>query len=111
MAESDSAGGRSPWLHGPGGTVVGCEGAGLTQVNDSPGRWRQAAHERRRRSFMAPNIGNTDRLIRVLIGGALFSLYFFLPGNGRFVAFIGLIPLATAFLRWCPLYTLFGLRT
>ena len=60
---------------------------------------------------MTQNIGNADRLIRLVIGVALLSLYFFLPGNERFFAFIGLIPLATAFLRWRPLYRLTGLHT
>jgi hypothetical protein len=60
---------------------------------------------------MTANIGNLDRVIRIVLGVALLSLYFVLPGNERFVAFIGLIPLATAFLRWCPLYSLIGLKT
>lgn len=60
---------------------------------------------------MTANIGSTDRLIRLILGVVLLSLYFVLPGNERFIAFIGLIPLATAFLRWCPLYTLLGLKT
>jgi len=60
---------------------------------------------------MTPNIGTADRLARLTIGVVLLSLYFFLPGDARFFAFIGLIPLATALLRWCPLYTLLGLRT
>ncbi len=60
---------------------------------------------------MTPNIGHLDRVIRIVIGIALLSLYFFLPGNERFFALIGLVPLATAFIRWCPLYTVLGLRT
>lgn len=60
---------------------------------------------------MTANIGNLDRAIRLALGIAILSLYFFLPGEQRFFAFIGLVPLATAFLRWCPLYTVLGLRT
>jgi hypothetical protein len=60
---------------------------------------------------MTANIGTLDRVIRIVIGVALLSLYFVLPGNERFVAFVGLIPLGTAFLRWCPLYSLIGLKT
>jgi hypothetical protein len=60
---------------------------------------------------MTANIGNLDRLIRLALGLAILSLYFVLPGNERFFAFIGLIPLATAGLRWCPLYTVLGLKT
>lgn len=60
---------------------------------------------------MTANVGHLDRTIRFVLGIALLSLYFFLPGDQRFIAFIGLIPLATAFLRWCPLYTLLRLHT
>lgn len=60
---------------------------------------------------MNENIGNLDRIIRLIIGFALLSLYFVLPGDDRFFALIGIVPLLTAFLRWCPLYTVIGLRT
>jgi hypothetical protein len=60
---------------------------------------------------MTKNVGQADHVIRLVVGIALLSLYFFLPGNQRFFAFIGLIPLATGYLRWCPLYTVFGIRT
>lgn len=60
---------------------------------------------------MTANIGNLDRIIRFIIGAAVLSLYFVLPGDDRFFALIGLVPLATAFIRWCPLYTVIGLRT
>ena len=60
---------------------------------------------------MTINIGHLDRIIRFALGVGILSLYFVLPGNERFFAFIGLIPLATAFVRWCPLYALLGLRT
>ncbi len=60
---------------------------------------------------MNENIGNLDRIIRLIIGAAVLSLYFVLPGDDRFFALLGIVPLATAFIRWCPLYTLLGLRT
>ena len=60
---------------------------------------------------MTENIGNLDRIIRLIIGAAVLSLYFVLPGDDRFFALLGIVPLATAFIRWCPLYTLLGLRT
>ena len=44
---------------------------------------------------MTKNVGQADHVIRLVVGIALLSLYFFLPGNQRFFAFIGLIPLAT----------------
>ncbi len=60
---------------------------------------------------MPQNIGHADRIIRIVIGIVLLSLYFVLPGNARLIGLVGLIPLGTALVRWCPLYSLFGLHT
>lgn len=57
------------------------------------------------------NIGSSDRIIRVIIGLGLLSLLVVLNGNARFWGLLGLIPLITAFMGFCPLYTLFGIRT
>lgn len=56
------------------------------------------------------NIGPVDRMIRILIGVALL-MAFFLEGNVRYLYLIGLIPLATAVINWCPLYSLLGIKT
>jgi O-antigen ligase len=55
------------------------------------------------------NIGTADRLIRLVAGLALIALA--LTGQIGAWGWIGVVPLATAFLRVCPLYTLLGLRT
>ena len=57
---------------------------------------------------MKRNIGNADRIIRVVIGLVLLALgvYF----NSWWGA-VGLIPLVTAAIGWCPLYVPFGLTT
>lgn len=60
---------------------------------------------------MKANVGTIDKVARIIIALVLFSLYFFLEGNLRYVAFIGIIPLVTAFTSWCPLYTLIGMST
>jgi hypothetical protein len=60
---------------------------------------------------MTPNIGSADRIVRLVIGLALLSLVVLVDGNLRWVGLIGLVPLATAFVRWCPAYNLFGLDT
>lgn len=60
---------------------------------------------------MAKNVGSADKVIRIIIALALFSLYFILEGNLRYLSAIGLIPLVTGFVSWCPLYSLFGLNT
>jgi DUF2892 family protein len=55
------------------------------------------------------NLGTADRWIRIVIGIALVSLTF--AGPHTMWGLIGIVPLATAFVGTCPLYTLFGLRT
>ena len=42
---------------------------------------------------------------------ALLSLLAGGEGNTRWFGLIGLVPLGTALLNWCPLYTLFGFNT
>ena len=54
------------------------------------------------------NVGKSDRIVRVVLGLVLIALgvYF----NSWWGA-IGLIPLVTAALSWCPLYLPLGLTT
>lgn len=60
---------------------------------------------------MQKNIGGVDKTIRLIIGVALLSLIFILEGNARWFGLIGLLPIITALLNWCPAYTLIGLST
>ncbi|OJF17233.1 MAG: hypothetical protein A6D91_08525 [Bacillaceae bacterium G1] len=60
---------------------------------------------------MDRNVGTADRWIRVVVGLALLSMLLFVEGNLKWLGLIGLIPLLTAAVKWCPLYTLFGIRT
>lgn len=60
---------------------------------------------------MQENIGNTERVIRVILGLALLSLLFILEGNASYWGLLGLIPLATAAVRWCPIWKLLGINT
>lgn len=64
------------------------------------------------------NIGSADRAARFVLGAALLLAPFLLPalfaplGGWRFlVAAVGAVLLATAALRICPAYMLFGIRT
>lgn len=57
------------------------------------------------------NVGNTDKIIRIVLALVLFSLYFILQGNLRFIALIGFIPLLTGLIGVCPLYIPFGINT
>lgn len=60
---------------------------------------------------MKTNVGNIDRTIRVIAGLAILSLFFIIEGDMRWFALVGLVPLATATMRWCPAYTLIGVNT
>lgn len=58
---------------------------------------------------MTANIGTADRVLRILVGLTLLSLVFIGPQS--LWGLIGLVPLLTAFVRVCPLYSLLGIRT
>ncbi len=60
---------------------------------------------------MKVNVGNADRIARIIAGLCLLSLIVLLDGNARWFGLIGLVPIATGTLRWCPLYTPFGIST
>lgn len=60
---------------------------------------------------MKTNEGSLDRIIRVIIGLIVLSLWFVLQGNAKYFAIIGLIPLITGIIGWCPLYSIFGINT
>jgi hypothetical protein len=61
--------------------------------------------------IMRPNVGNTDRIIRAVLGVVLLSLLFVLDGNIRWVGLLGLVMIGTAAIRFCPVYPLIGLDT
>lgn len=57
---------------------------------------------------MKPNIGSLDRVVRLVVGVALLAVgYYYESGWGL----LGLIPILTAVVRFCPAYTLFHLNT
>jgi hypothetical protein len=60
---------------------------------------------------MERNVGNTDRVVRILAGLALLAAVFLLDSPQRWLGLIGIVPLATGLVRWCPAYTLLGLNT
>ncbi len=60
---------------------------------------------------MTTNVGKTDKVIRVIIGIVLLSLLFILKGGVRWVGLIGFVPLLTARIGFCPLYTALGVNT
>ena len=60
---------------------------------------------------MQKNVGGIDKIIRVVIGLALLSLLFILEGNIRWLGLIGIVPLLTVVIGWCPVYSLVGVNT
>lgn len=58
---------------------------------------------------MEANVGKTDRIIRIVAGILLLSLIF--VGPQTWWGLIGLVPLATAFMNFCPAYKLLGVDT
>lgn len=60
---------------------------------------------------MKTNEGLVDRVIRVIAGIAILSLYFVLEGPNRNWALIGVVPLLTGLVGYCPAYSLFGFNT
>ncbi len=59
--------------------------------------------------MITTNVGRADRLFRIVLGLGLIALMFIGPKTAW--GAIGVIPLVTAFLRSCPLYSLLGIST
>jgi ABC-type polysaccharide/polyol phosphate export permease len=58
---------------------------------------------------MRVNEGSIDRFLRVVIGIVLIALVFVGPKTPW--GWIGLLPLVTGLVGFCPAYALFGIRT
>jgi hypothetical protein len=59
--------------------------------------------------FMKKNIGGVDRVVRIIAGLGILSLAFIGPQSPW--AYLGIVPLATGLVGWCPPYALFGFST
>jgi hypothetical protein len=58
---------------------------------------------------MKTNIGNIERILRIVIGLALVVLT--VMGTLPVWGYIGVVPLATGLMGWCPPYAIFGIST
>jgi len=58
---------------------------------------------------MPRNEGSLDRLLRVIVGLVLISLVFVGPHTPW--GWVGIVPLLTGIVGFCPAYTLLGIRT
>ncbi len=59
--------------------------------------------------MFAKNEAGWDRAARVVLGIIVLSLVF--VGPKTLWGLVGLVPLATGLVGWCPAYTLFGFKT
>ena len=58
---------------------------------------------------MTRNVGTIDRALRAIVGIFLIGLVFFGPHTQW--GWLGLVPLGTALLGWCPPYAIIGFNT
>lgn len=59
---------------------------------------------------MTRNVGTVDRVVRVVIGIALLFL-FSLDGNWKWLGLLAVVPLGTALVSYCPLWSMFKINT
>ncbi|MGZ3180842.1 MAG: YgaP family membrane protein [Telluria sp.] len=58
---------------------------------------------------MEANVGTVDRVIRIVLGLLILGLFFMLDEGVRWWALLGIIPLASGLVAWCPVYKLLGI--
>jgi len=58
---------------------------------------------------MKANVGGIDRIARIIIGLVLIALA--ATGTVGVWGWIGVVPLLTGLIRWCPLYPLLGVSS
>lgn len=58
---------------------------------------------------MKVNEGALDRIVRVVVGIGILSLAFIGPKTPW--GYLGILPLATGIIGWCPAYAPFGIST
>ena len=57
---------------------------------------------------MKINVGGIDKILRIVVGLALIAWALM---GGPVWAWVGVVPLATGAIGWCPAYNLFGMNT
>lgn len=58
---------------------------------------------------MSSNVGGIDRIARIVVGLILIALA--VTGQVGVWGYIGIVPLATGLMKFCPLYSVLGIRT
>lgn len=57
---------------------------------------------------MKSNVGSTDKIIRIILGVVIIAAGFYFK---TWFGLVGIVPLLTAFVSFCPLYSLVGINT
>ncbi len=57
---------------------------------------------------MKKNMGKADKIIRLVVGIVIITVGIMYQ---QWWGIIGLVPVATSFLNFCPLYAIFGIKT
>jgi hypothetical protein len=61
---------------------------------------------------MSTNVGPVDRILRIILGlGLLWFALFAAPTGYNWLGWIGIVPLATALVGVCPIYSILGINT
>jgi hypothetical protein len=60
---------------------------------------------------MKLNVGGIDKIVRIAAGIALLSLVVLLEGSIRWIGLVGIVPLVTGLVGFCPLYSILGINT
>ncbi len=61
--------------------------------------------------ILMKNVGQTDRVVRLVVAAVLFSLFFLISGPLRWISLLGFVPLYTGLMGTCYVYTLLGMNT
>ena len=58
------------------------------------------------------NVGSLDKILRIILGVALLVAFVVFPDSPwRWFTLIGIVPLATALMGSCPIYSVLGLSS
>jgi hypothetical protein len=59
------------------------------------------------------NVGAIDKAVRIVAGAALIALTFVGPFTETLYPWglIGIVPLVTGLIGWCPAYSILGIKT
>ena len=57
---------------------------------------------------MERNVGGIDKVIRIIVGLIIGAVGYY---YNSWWGLIGIIPVLTALINWCPLYLPFGIKT